>query len=253
MKKKLLFIVFIFLLFFPIYIDAAEYYNNPNTNYKVIIEDDADLLSNEQEGLLADKMIDMTGYGNIIFKSISYNQYATHGYASTYYHSNFGTSSGTLFLIDMDNRMIYIFSDGDNYNTITSYKAEIITDNIYTLASDGDYYQCAYNAYDQIYSLLKGEKIAQPMKYICNLIFSLFISSMIIYIYIARSARVLDAKNSEMLSSAIKSFEMSEVKVTKNGFHKKYNPPSSSSSSGGSSGGGSFGGGSSGGGGGHRF
>lgn len=254
MNKRLLLLLFIFLILFPLYVKADEYYINSNTTYKVVIDDSADLLSYEEEEKLADKMKELTEYGNIIFKSISYNPTATSNYASNYYHTNFGTTSGTLFLIDMDNRMIYIFSDGNNYNTITSYNAEIITDNIYTLATKEQYYQCAYRAYTQIYSLLIGEKIAQPMKYICNLIFSLSISSLLVYFFIARNSKINETKNSEMLLSAKKAFYMSDVKVTETGFHKVYCSSSSSSGGGGgSSCGGSSGGSSSGGGGGHKF
>ena len=91
-------------------------WSNAETGYCVIVEDDADLLSDDEETLLASQMQAITSYGNAVFKSISYNNYSASWFAEDYYHSLLGTgSSGTLFLIDMDNRELYIFSDGAVY------------------------------------------------------------------------------------------------------------------------------------------
>ena len=123
-------------------IEIDKYINN-ETNYQVIIEDDADLLSESEIKQLQKEMIPLTQYGNIAFKTINENSSTTSNYASNYYHQMFGTSSGTLFLIDMDNRYIYIFSDGNNYKIITTAKANIITDNVYKYASNRQDYECA--------------------------------------------------------------------------------------------------------------
>ena len=64
-------------------------------------------------------MAKLTEYGNIIFKSINTNSTTADSYAKSYYNGRYGRQSGTLFLIDMDNRKIYIFSNGENYNKIT--------------------------------------------------------------------------------------------------------------------------------------
>ena len=110
-------------LIFPFNVNAEEtvsFWSNPETGYQVIVEDDAELLSAEEAAWLALEMQEITAYGNASFKSISHNTYSTSQFAKDYYYENFHQESGTLFLIDMYNREIYIFSDGAVYRTITT-------------------------------------------------------------------------------------------------------------------------------------
>lgn len=222
-----------------------------NSTYRIVIEDDANLLTEKEEEKLKDKMYSLTKYGHIAFKSISENGTSAPSYARSYYHDTFGTESGTLFLIDMDNRKIYIFSDGKNYKVITDGKADIITDNIYQYASKEEYYNCAYNAFDQIETLLEGNKISEPMRYISNVVVSIVVAFFINFIVVWKSSSIKKSKYNEVLNGCDISFQASNIYGMKTGIHSVYSPVSDSSSSGGSSGGG--GGGSSGGGGGHSF
>lgn len=225
-------------------------YQNNNTNYKAIVLDNANLLTDQEEQSLLDEMTNLTNYGNIIVLTIKENNTTTESFASSYYHSNYGTSSGTLFLIDMDNREIYIFSDGENYNTITSNKAYIITDNTYKYASNEEYYKCASYSIKQIDTLLSGGKIAEPMKHITNALIAIILGSFICFIYITRVSKLKESQDTEIVKNIATNFKMGELTAKKTGSHKKYNPHTDSS--GGGSGGGG-GGGSSGGGGGHSF
>ena len=138
-----------------------EVYINQNTGYSVLVEDDAQLLDEEEERKLALQMRDITDYGNVIFKSSDSAVYDTEAYAEEYYWEKLGTDSGILLLIDMDNRMIWIHSDGAVYRVITKSYANTITDNIYRYASGGDYYECAAQAYGQALTLLEGNKIGR--------------------------------------------------------------------------------------------
>ena len=221
------------------------------STYRIVMEDDANLLTEMEEEKLKDKMSTLTKYGNIAFKSISENNTSAPSYASSYYHNIFGTESGTLFLIDMDNRKIYIFSDGDNYKIITDGKADIITDNIYQFASKEEYYNCAYNAFDQIETLLEGNKISEPMRYISNMVVSIVTAFFINFIIVWKASNIKKSKYNEILNGCEINFQANNITGIKTGTHRVYAPVSDSSSSGGSSGGG--GGGSSGGGGGHSF
>ena len=147
-------------------------YTDPDTGYQVVIDDEANLLISDEEERLAEEMRPVTAYGNAAFVSVDYNAASTSSFAEDYFDRTFGRQSGTVFVVDMDNRNIYIFSRGNVYETITNSRAETITDNIYRYASNGDYYACASAAYEQILTLLEGGRIAQPMKYIriesCN-------------------------------------------------------------------------------------
>lgn len=249
---KVIFVLYLILFSFSnVKALTVEPYINETTNYKVIIEDDAKLLSNDEINKLKEEMIPLTEYGNIAFKTIEENSYSTATYAANYYHDMFSTESGTLFLIDMDNRMIYIFSDGENYNFITTGKANIITDNIYTYATEEKYYECASGAVKQIHTVLSGGKIAEPMRYISNILISITCAFFINFIVILVNTSIKKAKNKEILDNCSISFNVGEVRAEKTGQHREYSPRSSSSSGGSSGGGG--GGGSSGGGGGHSF
>lgn len=242
-----------FLLFVGINVKAITLpaYTNEETGYQVIVEDDAELLSDSEASKLMEDMKPITKYGNVMFKSISDNYTSASSYASIYYHEKFGTASGTMFLIDMDNRMIYIFSDGENYKYITSDKGDIITDNVYTYASDQEYYECASIAFEQIYTILEGGKIAEPMRYISNVFIALTVAFFTSFIVVLINTSIKKAGNAEILKTCDISFKMADVNAVKTGQTRRYSPQSDSSSGGGGGGGG--GGGSSGGGGGHSF
>ena len=225
---------------------------------KCVIEDDADLLTEEEERRLFDQMMPLTEFGVIAFKTINENNSTTPDYASDFYHSTFGTQSGTLFIIDMDNRQLYIFSDGSNYNIITSNKAYSITDNVYRYATNEEYFECASKTFEQINALLNGYKIAEPMRYISNGFIAIILAAFINFFIIMSKSKLKKSSDSEMLKGCKVKFDVTDIKGHQIGTRRVYSPPSDSGGSGFGSSGGGFsggggGGGSSGGGGGHGF
>lgn len=253
----------LFLGVIPVYAEqpaADAVYTNPDTGYQVVVSDDAGLFLETERYDLAEQMQKITEYGNVALITIDENSSSAQSYAASCYRELFGTDSGTLFLIDMDNRMLWIHSDGAVYETITKDYADTITDNVYTYASYEDYYQCAMEVFGQIDSLLDGQRIAQPMKYISNLFLALILALLINFGVVKYFTGLKKFGNAQMLDSIQKSFEATPISVQYTHETKIYSPVSSdsgggSSSSGGSGGGGGghSGGGSSGGGGGHRF
>lgn len=226
-------------------------YTNATTGYSVYIDDEANLLTESEHTELQKIMQDITAYGNVAFKTINKNSYSsTKSFISSYYKQLFGSSSGTIFVIDMDYRNIWIHSNGAIYNTITNSYADSITDNVYTYASDGDYFSCAANVFEQELTLLKGQKIRQPMKYISNALLAIILAVIINYFIVKIYSRTPKASNNEILSGifANNSFDNCQLQFTHT--TRQYSPPSSSSSGGSSSGGGGHSGG---GGGGHSF
>ena len=233
---------------------AEEKYHNDTTGYRVIIEDDADLISSPQEEALAEVMESITAYGNVAFKSIDDNGYSTERYIKAYYEEMFGTESGTVFLIDMDNRNIWIHSNGGIYRVITGSYADVITDNVYRYASDGDYFRCGREAFSQILARLRGDRIAQPMKYISNLLLSVILGLMATYFVVRTMSMSRKPSDKELLEATRYQYLLTDPQTIHTGTTKKYDPPSSGGGgrSGGSGGGGRSGG-SGGGGGGHLF
>lgn len=207
-------------------------WNNQKTGYYIRLEDDADLLNDSEKDLLAAKMQEITAYGNAAFKSISYNSSTAADFAERYYHELFGAESGTLFLIDMDNRELYLFSDGAVNKTITSAYANTITDNVYRYASDSNYYQCASMAFEQIHSLLSGHRIAQPMKYISNALLALILAALINYFIVRLCSSSPKPRKNEILKSISTNFTFTNAESILLNKTRTYSPVSSSGSGG---------------------
>lgn len=250
MRKIILAILSCMMLVLSVNEDIyADVYLTGENGYEIIIADNADLLSDEEEDKLAEKMMDITKYGNVAFVSNEEYCSSTSWFTESAYRSLFGTESGTIFVIDMYNREIYIFSDGKIYNTITVSYAHTITDNTYKLATKGKYYECAEEAFDEIYTLLSGHKIAQPMKYISNILIALIVAFIINYFIVKSSISNVKASKYALMSGMAHYCNITNVKTNFIRQTKVYDPPSSSGGGGHHGGGG----GHSGGGGGHRF
>lgn len=228
----------------------GEWYTNPDTGYRVKIHDDAALLTEGERQSLEEAMKPITNYGSVGFFTSNAGGYSTENLARQLYSQYIGErESGTLFLIDMANRNVYIYSEGGIYRTVTKGYANTITDNIYRYASDGKYFQCAYEAFGQEQALLEGRRISQPMKYISNIFLAVVLALLINYLFVRFLSKARKPSESQLLEGLF-------AKQQLNGMHtrfinetRKYSPQSSGS--GGHRGGG--GGHSRGGGGGHGF
>ncbi len=224
--------------------------------YQIVVDDQEDLLTSEEEKMLAEKMTEVAEYGNVAFVTV--NQYEDTGsYAKKLYRSYFGKDSGMLFLIDMGRRNIWIYCDGAIYRTIDRAYANTIADNIYRYAKRGEYFDCAMNAFDQAAILLKGGRIAQPMKYVSNILIAC-VCALLVNFFLLTLQRGDDekiiAKAAPALATSVGIYVVSK-KITSSRSHKHVEYSGGGSSGGGSfgGGGGGGGGGSSGGGGGHSF
>ena len=148
---------------------AKEAEEKREQEYLARIEDSADLYSVSEEKALMNRMQEITQYCNVGLVAINQNDKATtREYAKQKCYDMFGEESSVLFLIDMEYREIYIWSIGAAYDKVNLKMANIITDNVYSYAGDGEYFQCADVAMTQIYDLLGGRPVPQPMKYMSN-------------------------------------------------------------------------------------
>ena len=253
-KNIVLFFIIICLVSgFSVNINAQSLsvYTNEDNGHEVYIEDDAELLTEHQETKLLENMKDITKYGGVALKTVNKNpEYSTENLARNFYREKFGTLSGVVFVIDMDKRYIYIFSDGEIYKTITRSYAEIITDNVYEYASDEEYYECCEKAFSQILALLEGRKIAQPMKYISNFLIATLLALIINYFIVMAVSKANKPDDEKLLKYMNHSLRVSNMAIEFSHQTRVYSPQESSSGGGGGGGGG---GGSSGGGGGHSF
>ena len=249
--RKLLHCLLVFSLLFSFLLPVQA------DGYRVVIEDQEDLLSEAEEAKLKSEMEAINAYGHAAFVSVK--QYgATDTYAKETYMSLFGNESGILFVIDMGQRNIWIMCNGEVYRTINKAYANTITDNIYTYASEGDYYRCASEAYAQALTLLQGGKIAQPMKHISNALIAL-VGALLINFFFLLSQRKKETVDPSAAAAAMTTgvvVRILEKKLTRTRKSRHYESSGGGSSGGGGggySGGGGGGGGFSGGGGGHSF
>ena len=240
-------------LFFPVRASA-------DGSGRMVISDNADLLTDEEEAALLQVMEPITEYGNIAFASVPEkgNPGTADDYAESFYQNTFGLTDGGVFLVDMDNRKIYIYCQDFFYEIITTNRAETITDNTYKYASRGEYYECAAEAFREMNTLLEGGRIAQPMKYVSNGFLALIIAFLINFIIVRSATKLRAPTQSEMVENARVFFESSEGIAVFTHQTKRYDPVQTSSGGRSGGGGGVFsggggGGGHSGGGGGHSF
>ena len=218
----------------------------------LLVVDDAHLLSEEEEArLIADYSV-ITEYMGAAFISTYFSPFTTAQFAEKCAIEYFQDDPAVLFLIDMDNREIYVYANGKAQDTISRADARAITDNIYKSASRGDYYECADGAFRQIYAKCTGHELARPVKHITNALIAVLLGVLINY-FITVFSRIPKAERrtkGEIKASV--SSQMAHLPGISLGAAiflssvKHYK----SSSSGGSGGGG---GGHSGGGGGHSF
>ena len=212
---------------------------NESTGYEIMVDDAADLLSYDEEKQLVDDMKDCSDYGFILFVSTDTDNFSTvDGYAEDYYRSRIPDENGVMLLIDMDKRKICVYSEGALKNVVTSSKANIITDNIYTYASDGDYYATAKNGFEQIAAVLGGRGIAQPMKYISNACLAILISLIVNYFFARSVSKKVKPTDNQIIDAINSRFAFSNPVATHTNTTKTYSPRSSSSGGSRSGGGG---------------
>ena len=224
------------------------------STYQIVIEDEANLLTDQEISDLKDVMTPLTQYGSVAFISITEDSYYdVMDCAEAIYYAHFGSDSGTLLLIDMDKREIVIHSAGSFHKVITNDYGYTITDNIYKYASRGEYYACAKEAFDEMNALFSGQKIAQPMKYISNFLLSILLAFLATYTVLRITSRTPKASTQDLVNATNYHCNLHNARALFRHSTKKYSPQSSGSSGGGSHGGGGGGGShSSGGGGGHH-
>ena len=218
-------------------------------HHKVIIKDYANVLTESQEAQLTETMQETARYCNVFFETSEFAFHSSAYHAESSYKRELGTLDGVMFLIDLYNRQIYIYSYGEPYRIITKTNAYTITDNVYKYASEEKYFECANEAFRQINTLLAGEEISRPMKHISNILLAIIFSILLNYLLLKKTSKVHDMGSKNLLTGTKVSYNMNQK------YDMLSETRSTRSGSGGHGGiGGGFGGGGvGGGGGGHSF
>ena len=257
----------VLLMAFPLLALAEE---AGESAYRVVIDDEADLLTDAEESDLGAVMEKVLPYGNAAFVSVNKNDTTTERLAENKFMEFFGDTSGALLIIDMDSRYIQLIADGAVYKTVTKTRCNEIVDNIYTYASKGQYAVCAAKAFEQVTKLLEGQRVAAPFRYVTNAFLAICLALLGNFVLMSaqrrKKVRPENALNVKVAvntaKSAAKTGAVAAVALTMINQRRTKHVESSSSGGGGRSGGGGDfsggghsggGGGFSGGGGGHRF
>ena len=152
-----------------------------------------------------------------------------------------------VFVIDMATREIAVSSTDEIRKSVTKAKANLICDNVSSLATKGKYAECAKEAFRQVYTTLDGGKLFSSMKFIGNALMA--VAAGILLTFLLISARMEQEVKVSLpgviTATAGVGAAIVARKLTRVVHHE------SSSGHGGGHGGGGFGGG--GGGGGHSM
>ena len=250
-----LLIIAIIVIIVPFGIDAYRFYlkkeaEQDTISFDTYLDDSAQLFTMAGKGRVHSAMQEVAVYTDIAVVTTE----DTGGYGTVNYAQNIlrDTLDGTgiVFLIDMQHRQIYLYTD--NGNTLLSVaKCESITDNVYRYASKENYDECAVRAIKQVAAVMGRRGIPEPMKHISNLLLSAAASLLIVFIIADRKTKIKKPNEVYQLDKNIsKDVKLSNMNTQMTSSHKVYNS-SGSGSGGGISGGFSGGGGGGGGGGGH--
>ncbi|MBP5256191.1 MAG: TPM domain-containing protein, partial [Clostridia bacterium] len=150
---------------------------------KITLIDGAELFSEAEDEKLRDDMIPVTSFYPVAVVTTSdTGGVSTPSYAARTYRSVFGGSDGIVFLIDMDNRYLYLYTSDSN-TRLSAEKCDSITDNVYRYASAGDYVLCAEKALEQTRQVMAGISIPQPMKHMSNALVALSAALLGVFVY----------------------------------------------------------------------
>lgn len=148
--------------------------NTPSVNEEEKIYDFADLYTDEEEKNLYSAVYDYTQRRNLdlVIVTINDNFESTQEYADDFYdYNNFGYGSdrdGLLFLVDMENRYVYISATGGAMALYPDNECDMITEQVYTYFSDQNYYDGTYQmikTLDTYYEISYNDSNIDEYKY----------------------------------------------------------------------------------------
>ncbi len=229
--------------------------DNPN----VYIQDDADLLTDQEEADLREYLETLNPEVNYVAATSESEEYGTdtHDMLRGYYTQKYDTSEdGIAFIIDMYNREVYISGYGDAKKWISNADCLDITDNIYNYASYEEYYTCMVKAFQQADILVNKGFILRPMRFIVSALVAIVLGFLGTFIFAISGRATSQSASDKAVAALMAGATIAGTAVVFDSRKTKHQSSGSSSSGGGwdsGGGGGGFSGGSDSSGGGHSF
>ncbi len=202
--------------------------------YRVVLCDDLGLLSSAEAEQLVRDMVPITAYGNVAFWTT--DEYARDEVeqARLKRRDLFGMESGLILVINMNVRKVSIQSYGTINKTISADRANTITNNVRNYLTRGSYYEGASVAFGQVYRVLEGSRIPQPMKYLSNAAIALMLSLMLMLPFVFRYSSTY-RRGDPILIAAATALSFAGAAISLTGRDKRKISYSDGGSSGGSS------------------
>ena len=221
--------------------------------FAVTVMDDAGVLTDSEAERLEKVMLPVTAYYPVAFVTTnSTGGTSAKSYSQKVYNRIFGREGGILFLIDFDTtdsdgRQIYLRVT-DASTKLSVSKCNTITDNVYTYARDGRYYECARQVFLQCHDVLNDKAVPQPMKHMSNLLIAICLALYFVFKTANNRTRIKTPAEVYLLDNNItKSVVLTNPHAK---LIRRYTVSNAPSGGGGGGGGGGFSGGGGGGGGG---
>lgn len=185
-KKISLAFVSILALTIILAIPVFAYSNNPITDY---VTDDADILTDEEEVLLEEKIDNIRktlDYDIVIHTTETFDNKSKVAYADDYYDYNGFSKDGMIFVVNMVSRDFYTSTCGIGIDTFTDDVLEEIEKTVQPYLSSGEYYKAFDNYLNQCRDELSNHSIKNSifredavLKILCIVLVSFIIALII--------------------------------------------------------------------------
>lgn len=219
------------------------------------VYDFADLFTDEEEQQLYTKITNYINEYNLDLAvvTIDENNKTPREYADDFYdYNDFDQQGGILFLIDMDNRKIYMSTTGQAIKMYNDYRINTALDEVYTYMSDEEYYEGTSSYIDKISNYAKKgvptsnkEEKSLTSSIFMSLLIGLIGTAIIMAILIFKNRMVKKATTAReyLNKNSIKIQNMGEILISSNTTKHEIDHSSSGSSTHTGSSGSSHGGG----------
>ena len=164
--------------------------------YRVYMQDDADLLTDEEEQRLIGVMEGLLPHGNVAFLSTAKGSGPTAQKALDYRENTLGLPRRIpliLLIIDMKNREIYLFSQGSLESVITRSNATAITEEAARYLSGGKYYLGAEKAFVLTQDLFVTRTVPSAMRLTAALVAAPALGLLVAALVMLRSSQLHSA------------------------------------------------------------
>ena len=167
-------------------VPARAAYRIPGeVEYKALIDDSADVLSDEEEAAIRDELKQFYDQCNIAVVTASGNgMVSAKSYYSKYIDDEDG---GVLLYIDTNTKQGIVYSESITHHILNDSREIEITDNITHYVAEGEYVECVNEGLREIYSVLAGETLFAPMRYINSAFIALALASVIMFLFVHHS------------------------------------------------------------------